>query len=246
MKVTLLAYTVFERMAAADTTDGVWTDDTANDASALTEFAGRLCYQSWSRPNPLTATNEGYVANLINQGHLSVLEHGSVTVCVQHASRSLTHELIRHRHFSYSQLSQRYVTVGPKCFVMPPLFAGDDISNDILERAWDRAVADYDALYARWLPRLLQAGYGPHKARKKAREAARCVLPNMTPTEIVVTANHRAWREMLVKRGSADADAEIREMAFEVYRIVSRLEPALYQDFEVVTVNGEEVLVHNG
>ena len=85
-----------------------WSTD-AEGGPALVEFAGRACYQSWSKPNPRTATNESYIQHIIDVGHFSVLEHASVSFYITGLSRSCTHELIRHRHFSYSQLSQRYV-----------------------------------------------------------------------------------------------------------------------------------------
>jgi thymidylate synthase (FAD) len=85
-----------------------WSTD-ADGGQALAEFAGRACYQSWAKPNPATATNAGYLRHILEVGHLSVLEHGTVSFYLTGISRSLTHELIRHRHFSYSQLSQRYV-----------------------------------------------------------------------------------------------------------------------------------------
>lgn len=81
-----------------------WSTD-ADGGPALVEFAGRACYQSWSKPNPRTATNESYLRHVIEVGHLSVLEHASATFYITGISRSCTHELIRHRHFSYSQLS---------------------------------------------------------------------------------------------------------------------------------------------
>src|SRR5262249_31490582 len=89
--------------------DGVPGTTYADGGQALAEFAGRACYQSWNKPNPATATNQGYLRHILDVGHLSVLEHGVVTMYLTGVSRSLTHELIRHRHFSYSQLSQRYV-----------------------------------------------------------------------------------------------------------------------------------------
>ena len=73
----------------------------------LAEFAGRACYQSWHKPNPDTRTNHGYLGHILEVGHESVLEHGTVSVYITGISRSLTHELVRHRHFSYSQESQR-------------------------------------------------------------------------------------------------------------------------------------------
>lgn len=72
----------------------------------MAEFADRACYQSWKKPNPATATNAGYLRHILDVGHLSVLEHGTVTMYLAGVSRSLTHELIRHRHFSDSQPSQ--------------------------------------------------------------------------------------------------------------------------------------------
>ena len=101
-----------------------WETD-AEGGQALAEFAGRACYQSWTKPNPRTANNAGYVNHILEVGHLSVLEHGSVTVYLTGISRSLTHELIRHRHFSYSQLSQRYVPERDAAMVEPAVIASD-------------------------------------------------------------------------------------------------------------------------
>lgn len=83
----------------------------SQDADDLAEQAGRLCYLSWNRPNPATATNKGYLANIIAQGHFSVLEHASATFYIDGVTRNFTHELIRHRHLSFSEVSQRYVDV---------------------------------------------------------------------------------------------------------------------------------------
>ena len=98
LRVQLVAKTEFFPPA-----DVPWSTD-ADGGQALAEFAGRACYQSWSKPNPVTATNAGYLRHILEVGHLSVLEHGTVSFYLTGVSRSLTHELIRHRHFSYSQL----------------------------------------------------------------------------------------------------------------------------------------------
>src|SRR5688572_309269 len=90
------------------------------DGQLLIEFAGRECYQSWSKPNPATASNSGYIENLLKQRHFSVFEHASATFRFENVSRSFTHELIRHRHFSYSQLSQRYVDASDVKIVLHP------------------------------------------------------------------------------------------------------------------------------
>ena len=97
-----------------------WETD-AEGGSALAEFAGRACYQSWDKPNPRTATNAGYLRHILEVGYLSVFEHANVTFYITGISRSCTHELIRHRHFSYTQLSQRFVPEHDSKVVPPEL-----------------------------------------------------------------------------------------------------------------------------
>jgi thymidylate synthase (FAD) len=213
-----------------------------SDAEVLIEFAGRGCYQSWSRPNPETADTRDYVTkNILGKGHESVLEHASVTFYVTGVSRSLTHELIRHRHLSISELSQRYVGVQSARFVAPPLVRDALLSNepqaDAEERdAWWQGQDAWDAV---------REGYGdltaeldelfPDKPRKEKREAARAVMPNATETKLSVTGNLRAWRHVIKLRGSLHADAEIREFAIEVFRQLEAEYPSVFADMEVRT-----------
>ena len=174
-------------------------------AETLTEFAGRACYQSFDRPNPDTNTTEKYlVRTLFEQGHWSILEHASATFYITGVSRAFTHELIRHRHLSYSQLSQRFVDEQGASIVAPPAMRGDYMLGDNLLANMEGAL-DY---YQDAVERLLGAGL----PRKQAREAARAVLPNMTETKIVVTGNLRAWHEVVERRTAPDADAEMQEV----------------------------------
>ena len=258
MRITVIAHTRIEADLMKAMTGGVWEpEEMYDDASALSEFAGRACYQSWHRPNPDTATNEGYLKNIIDQHHFSVMEHGSVTFYIQDVSRSLTHELVRHRHKSVSQLSQRFVIVqderedGRAPYVVPPLYESEmglgpvgfpSQTEALLESVWRTAVDAYDRLVAIHMPRLIQSGVDAHRARKMAREAARCVLPNMTPTSIVLTGNHLSWREFLDKRATIHADAEIAHLAMCIYWQLVEREPNLYQDFRETTVDGRQVL----
>src|SRR5688572_24839488 len=89
-------------------------------ADQLAEFAGRACYESWERPNPATATNHGYLSNILDHKHYSVIEHAHFTLWITGVSRGLSHELVRHRHFSYSQRSQRYVDESDFAAVLHP------------------------------------------------------------------------------------------------------------------------------
>lgn len=224
MQVDLIAHTGFLHplVLAQDTPFEEQWD--AGEVDTLVEFAGRACYQSWQRPNPKTATNEGYIANILAQGHFSVLEHASATFYVQGVSRALTHELIRHRHLSYSQLSQRFVNEDrADDLVLPPAAENDPVAEKIHREFHDIAHTYYDVLADHYLnTRGLP--------RKQAREAARAVLPNQQETKIVVTGNMRAWRDVIAKRNDPAADAEIRRFAAEVLRQLKQIAPNTFQD----------------
>jgi thymidylate synthase (FAD) len=219
--------------------DVPWSTD-ADGGQALVEFAGRACYQSWSKPNPKTATNAGYLQHIIDVGHLSVLEHASVSFYITGISRSCTHELIRHRHFSYSQLSQRYVPENESQVVVPPGMEDDELRRILVEAA-DTSRATYAELLSR-----LEAKFADQPnailRRKQARQAARAVLPNATETRIVVTGNYRAWRHFIAMRASEHADVEIRRLAIACLRHLVDVAPAVFGDFQVSALaDGTEV-----
>jgi len=197
----------------------------------LAEFAGRLCYMS--QRNPAKRGTAEYLENIKKQGHGSVLEHANYSLLLEGVSRSLTHELVRHRAgFSYSQLSQRYVDESEANFVLPPAIIGDDA----LEASWraqiDEAQRSYVAMVENLMERYSWVGDKVHR-RKISREAARGVLPNSTETKIVVTANARAWRTMLELRASEGAELEIRRCAIAILHLFQRETPAFFSDFEI-------------
>ncbi|HXL61943.1 MAG: thymidylate synthase [Mycobacterium sp.] len=235
LRVQLIAKTEF-----AAPPDVPWSTD-AEGGQALTEFAGRACYQSWSKPNPKTATNAAYLRHIIDVGHFSVLEHASVSFYITGVSRSCTHELIRHRHFSYSQLSQRFVPERDSQVVLPPGIEDDPELQRLFFAAADASRDAYAALLAR-----LEAKFADEPnavlRRKQARQAARAVLPNATETRIVVSGNYRAWRHFIAMRASEHADVEIRRLAIACLRQLADLAPAVFADFEISTLaDGSEV-----
>jgi len=201
------------------------------DGERLAEFAGRLCYMS--QHNPAKRSTREYLENIKRQGHGSVLEHANYSLLLEGVSRSLTHELVRHRAgFAYSQLSQRYVDESQAAFVVPPAVIGDAE----LEGAWRQQVDGAQAQYVALVESLMQRyGWVADKVhrRKMAREAARSVLPNATETKIVVTGNVRAWRTMLELRSSEAAELEIRRMAVAVIRVLQAEAPGFFSDFEI-------------
>jgi thymidylate synthase (FAD) len=238
---TVIAYTHFEPPA-----DVPWSTD-VDGGQALAEFAGRACYQSWSKPNPATATNAGYLRHILEVGHLSVLEHATVTFYLTGVSRSFTHELVRHRHFSYSQLSQRYVPERDAAMVEPDAIADDPELHEAFVAAAQASVQAYTALLEGLEKRFAaeQASGisgGATLRRKQARQAARAVLPNATETRIVVTGNYRAWRHFVAMRATEHADVEIRGVAIACLRELQRIAPHVFGDFVITQLpDGTEV-----
>lgn len=235
LRVQLIAKTEFTAPA-----DVPWTTD-ADGGQALVEFAGRACYQTWDKPNPKTATNAAYLKHIIDVGHFAALEHASATFYITGVSRSCTHELTRHRHFSYSQLSQRYVPGDDAHVVVPPGIDGDPELEAMFLAAADASRAAYDRLLA-GLEAKLDDAPGQTLRRKQARQAARAVLPNATESRIVVTGNYRAWRHFIAMRASEHADVEMRRLAIACLRRLVEVAPAVFADFEITTLaDGSEV-----
>ncbi len=235
LKVQTIAWTHFEPPA-----DVPWETD-AEGGQALAEFAGRACYQSWTKPNPATASNAGYLRHILEVGHLSVLEHGSITFYLSGISRSLTHELIRHRHFSYSQLSQRYVPERDAAMVEPDVIAADPELHARFLAASDAALVAYTELLE-GLEKKFAAEPNATLRRKQARQAARAVLPNATETRIVVTGNYRAIRHFVAMRASEHADVEIRGLAIAILRECRRVAGSAFADFTITDLpDGTEI-----
>jgi thymidylate synthase (FAD) len=206
-----------------------WTTDTEIAGQKLIEVAGRLCYKSYARPRP--GGNRAYLGHILEVGHGSVLEHAVFNFIITGVSRSLTHELVRHRAgWGFSQLSQRFVDESECAFVEPDAIAEDPE----LHRVWLEAVQSCQRAY-RDLADGLAAKFAHLEdrtlRRKKAREAARSVLPNATETKIFVTANARALRHFIEMRGDPAADVEIRKVAVAVLKILQAESPNLFGDY---------------
>lgn len=190
------------------------------DCDELHEASARLCYRSFHRPNPATATNSGYLWNILDHQHYSVLEHGYVSLFIKGVSRGLSHELVRHRHLSFSQVSTRYVDSTEVEAVRHPELSDDE---------WDR-VRRFQIQANQLNKELFKSMRARGVDLKSARGAARSVLPHSTETELVVSGNIRAWREFLQKRLSPSADGEIRLLAETILATLVTVAPNSLQD----------------
>jgi thymidylate synthase (FAD) len=209
-----------------------WQTDTEVAGEYLVETAGRICYMSFARPRP--GGNKAYIGHILEVGHGSVLEHAVWNLVYTGVSRSLTHELVRHRAgVGYSQLSQRYVDESVAEYVEPDCIADDPA----LHAVWLEAIAHMHQAYTKLVAGLAETFKDePDKTlrRKLARQAARSVLPNATETKIFVTANARALRHFIEMRASRHAEVEIRKLAVQVLRIMQQEAPNLFGDYQLV------------
>jgi thymidylate synthase (FAD) len=211
-----------------------WGTDAMTDAETLTEFGARLCYMSFDdKLNPnLTArpakSNEAYIqGSIIGHRHGSVLEHATVSILLRNVSRIVTHELVRHRAgTAFSQESGRYVRVQELELWQPECIASNPEAQAVFKRAEQQALENY-----RELERIFDINNQPFARKKELTSAMRRILPEGRPTNILVTANHRAWRNIIEQRTAEGAEAEIREVFIAVAERLRVNFPAIYADW---------------
>jgi len=220
------------------------------EGAQLCKVAGQVCYMSLGPKRTHNEKARKYFDNLKSSGHGSVFEHANFSLLFYGISRSVTHELIRHRAgFGYSQLSQRYVSGQMLRFVERPEYRADEqLHAQFVERI-ERAAGEYAAITQRLLE-MQQAGVEILSAeartdlRKKVQQTARSVLPNETETVIVTTGNARAWRHFIEARANAHAETEIRELAVRAFLCLRLTDPVLFDDYELLSLSDGTYAVH--
>ncbi|MEM8983723.1 MAG: FAD-dependent thymidylate synthase [Pseudomonadota bacterium] len=205
----------------------------AHSPEELVEFAGRVCYLSFTKDTAkVRYPNSRYIENLIQQGHESVLEHATWTFVFDGVSRAFTHQLVRHRiGFSYSQLSQQYFEDDAFDPVEPVELA----EHPELREIWRASIESAREAYRRLLKGFQQSLSSRDKeSLRSVRSAARTLLPNATATAIVVTANARALRHFLDLRGAIAGDSEMRAVCVRLLEVLRLEAPELFSDFQIV------------
>lgn len=218
----------------------LWRDVSMEDAlERMIEFGGRHCYRSWEEGRDRSA----YIRNIIEMEHGSVLEHSSINLAIQGVSRSLSHELVRHRvGVAISQESQRYVEASAIKFVVPPMvayLAGGAFSNaDEIEKFssdCERARASYIRLQGAIVSEIQRKDPSIKSLtmiKKRANEAARSLLPNAAETRLLWSPNMRLLRHFLWLRGGSGADLEIRRLAVEMLGYAQTAAPSVFSDMQ--------------
>ena len=209
------------------------------DSSQLCKTAGQVCYASFGPRRTMNENAPAYIERLTSAGHGSVLEHASFNFLLYGISRSVTHELVRHRAgVGISQISQRYVSGAVLRFVERPEYQGDEQLHRTFEERADRAAAEYEEMAELLLERqeggasMFTADYKTD-ARKKVQQTARSLLPNETEAPMVFTGNVRALRHIIEMRADAHAESEIRNLALRLFLCLRTVDPILFGDYDL-------------
>jgi thymidylate synthase (FAD) len=209
------------------------------DSSQLCKTAGQTCYASFGPRRTMNENALAYIERLTSAGHGSVLEHASFNFLLYGISRSVTHELVRHRAgAAFSQISQRYVSGSVLRFVERPEYQQDEQLHRTFEERADRAATEYEEMAELLLERqeggasMLTADYKTD-ARKKVQQTARSLLPNETEAPMVFTGNVRALRHIIEMRADAHAESEIRNLALRLFLCLRTVDPILFGDYDL-------------
>ena len=197
MKVKLLSYT--------------------NQAEVLCATAARTCYSSDAPSKILDSFDEAragkYIDNVVGMGHHSIIEHAYYTFSLEGVSRAMTHQLVRHRLASFSQQSQRYVSLLTPDYVVPVTVKGNPEAEKRFQEAMEQAWDSYQKL-AELIP----------------VEDARYVLPNACTSNIMVTMNARELLHFFTLRCCNRAQWEIREVADRMLEEAIKVSPTIFRD----------------
>ncbi|HHY13566.1 MAG TPA: FAD-dependent thymidylate synthase [Thermoanaerobacterales bacterium] len=179
--------------------------------------AARMCYSPVGAKKILEDFSEKDVENflrkLVDMGHMSPIEHASFTFTISGISRSLSHQLVRHRIASYSQKSQRYIEEGDFDYVIPPSVKNNQEAKRIYEKEMEKIKNTYK--------KLIELGI--HK------EDARFVLPNACETSLICTLNARSLHNFFTLRCCTRAQWEIRKLAEKMLKEVKKVAPILFE-----------------
>lgn len=212
------------------------------DGEKLIASAAKLCYS----PVGIAEIEEGleetrvksFLDLLMDMGHESPIEHVNFTFGVEGVSRTLTHQLVRHRIASYSQQSQRYVRLSQFEYVLPPNIENNERAKSLFVKAMEEDQKYYDEIstllyndhYNRYIADGLKEKTAKQKAEKEAIEDARYIFPNACETKIVFTMNTRSLLNFFRLRCCNRAQWEIRELAIEMLKEVKKVYPVLFKN----------------
>lgn len=157
------------------------------DAEKLIAIAARQCLNNVDATEIMQEMTEPekvrLIEHCIKSGHLSVLEHPSMTVAVSGCSRSFLSQITRHRHLSFSVQSQHYIVHSDFGYMIP-----GSIYLSSMEESYENFINQAQEFYNQ----LVGSGIPHYDARQ--------ILPNAVESRMVISGNFRAWFEVIQKR----------------------------------------------
>lgn len=206
-----------------------------NFPSQIVENEGDKYFNKIARDGEGGTEADRLIRHIMNSGHTSTMEHINFTFAIEGVSRSLLAQLTRHRHFSYSVQSQRYVK-----------FGSDDKSNGF-NYTTPKTVKESDKRYTWWdggtssaeehynfMMERIQEFYNELRNLGIPAEDARYILPNAATCNLVLTGNLRSILEFYRKRNpNTHAQWEIQELADKIKDVVIKAEPWTESFFEI-------------
>lgn len=212
------------------------------DGEKLIASAAKLCYSSVG----ISQIEEGleddkvksFLELLMDMGHESPIEHVNFTFGVEGVSRTLTHQLVRHRIASYSQQSQRYVKLSQFEYIIPPNIENNEKAKALFIKAMEEDQKYYDEIssllyndhFNRHISEGLSEKSSKSKAEKESIEDARYIFPNACETKVVFTMNTRSLLNFFNLRCCNRAQWEIRELAIAMLIEVKKVYPVLFKN----------------
>lgn len=211
-----------------------------SDGELLVEVAGRTCYKSFgtglnANLTRVRADHSEYIGNILATKHGSVLEHAGTTVGFANVSRIFTHELVRHRAgCAYSQESMRFVRLDDIGMYIPTCIQ----ENPRALAKFNDAVNFAEEAYAELVREMITDDM-PFSKKKEITSAIRRIAPSGHATNIVVTANHRAWRHLFELRTAEGVEEEIGVVFYELSHKFKEKYPNFYQDMQHEPIEGK-------
>jgi len=199
------------------------------------ELVGRVCYKSEHKIDKDTAID--FVKKIIKNKHESILEFGDGLTVKFITNRGVTHELVRHRLFSFAQESTRYVKYNNIEFIKP-VWCSDKLlgqhtiewNNNIgIRKEGEIELSNSENIWF-WSMARIEKDYKDLLNCGWRTEEAREVLTNSLKTEIVVKGNFRQWRHVFKLRTSKKAHPQIRELMQTLLNNLKMAIPVIFDD----------------
>jgi thymidylate synthase (FAD) len=188
------------------------------------EWCGRISHRSEEAQTP-ESWDRFIRAVVLGHGDWSIVEHVSATVDFL-VDRGITHELVRHRLFSFTQESTRFVNYEKK---MPPSFIEPTALGPGEFEVWAHSIEIAETAYQD----LLKLGNAP--------QIARSVFPNALASRIIITGNLRNWRHFLLMRTTKEAHPQMREVTIPLLAEFKERIPILFEDIEPLAKQSEAI-----